>query len=665
MPPPPSYSSSAEIETRRLRHADTLRRQQNRKHGNKSGPFSSSLSRHSSRPKFNSSPFLTVDATGLVDAFPASKSMDGQVNASFASSSSSNYGGVGSSHSAHNGLERSHSLLSGSGSSIHPHDISMNPFLQQRTTTKALPVRDISFQTTAANTKLSSSSSSCAPDPTRRTPTRHHSSGGLVGAISSLISTIGTEFQRQTLERSQSARSLFSLPGVGLDGNSERDGRDSTLNSSMHTLGSVGGPQPGVYDDVDMGTCPAEYLFQRLEARGYSTTTFKTVDTAYFNSPTPLQLASYNVHMLKLILRGHRRDRNVPETLHLTLAAGLSANACNASGESLLHKVCRRADLRLFQILLAHGADVRVADAFGRTPLHEACAAPKINTGSHQRSNGVYDDPYGQSRGSDESSTDGSALNIVERLLRIDRHLICLEDRRGLTPFRYARKEHWPAWRAFIDRIMDEIWPVRDDDDIGVAEDIASIPVLCQQPPQSRPVPDPINALPLDVARRVAEGRLDPENVPTMQVTILNDESSHSEEEGVGFSLPVTILSTSSGPNLPSHRNNESREDFDEFFKMSIDEVVCDVLKDFQQPDFLHKPRFNSLSTDNDNDSVRIGGSTFSTSSVTTSESTTGGTNTGLNTPLSMMNRSCSSINSANSNRKSFLEAFPTSTFGF
>jgi hypothetical protein len=41
---------------------------------------------------------------------------------------------------------------------------------------------------------------------------------------------------------------------------------------------------------------------------------------------------------------------------------------------------------------------------------------------------------------------------IVELLLTAEPRLAFVKDVRGYKPFQYARREHWGAWREFIDR---------------------------------------------------------------------------------------------------------------------------------------------------------------------------------------------------------------------
>ena len=109
-------------------------------------------------------------------------------------------------------------------------------------------------------------------------------------------------------------------------------------------------------------------------------------------------------------------------------AAGRTLRCCNRFGESLLHVACRRSNAALVSFLL-NEADVspRIKDDYGRTPLHDAC----------WRGNPEYE--------------------IVELLLSAEPRLAFVQDVRGHKPFQYARKEHWGAWRDFLEEKRDLI----------------------------------------------------------------------------------------------------------------------------------------------------------------------------------------------------------------
>jgi len=82
---------------------------------------------------------------------------------------------------------------------------------------------------------------------------------------------------------------------------------------------------------------------------------------------------------------------------------------------------CRRGFTEIARFLIHEaGVSVRVADDFGRTPLHDALwnRDPKFE--------------------------------LVHLLIEEDPDLLLVCDKRGSTPFAYARREHWQSWRQFL-----------------------------------------------------------------------------------------------------------------------------------------------------------------------------------------------------------------------
>ena len=115
------------------------------------------------------------------------------------------------------------------------------------------------------------------------------------------------------------------------------------------------------------GISPQQYLDGMMRNRGYSIEYIKTLDTAYRSRPTPLQKASYHLHLVKLV------KSCSPSALYEIISTGLSPNPCNTYGESLLHTVCRYNKASHLQVMLEHcGTDLKVCDDLGRLPLHDA-----------------------------------------------------------------------------------------------------------------------------------------------------------------------------------------------------------------------------------------------------------------------------------------------------
>jgi hypothetical protein len=239
---------------------------------------------------------------------------------------------------------------------------------------------------------------------------------------------------------------------------------------------------------------PQDFLDSLLRSRGYSTERYQTRQTSCHNTPTLLQQASYDVFLIGLV------RRNDAAALDAVLSSGISPNPSNRFGESLVHNICRRGNHALLDILLRNGCCLHVCDDYGRTPLHDACWAPE------------------------------PAFETVHRILKNDTRLLHMLDARGDVPLKYVQKEHWGEWVDFLDAIKDIYWSPRSS-----SEPEQGPPQHALEGPNTRPIPDPKNALTLDLARLVASGRMRPEEAKlltmeaTLEMTELGDDSSEDD----------------------------------------------------------------------------------------------------------------------------------------
>jgi ankyrin repeat protein len=99
--------------------------------------------------------------------------------------------------------------------------------------------------------------------------------------------------------------------------------------------------------------------------------------------------------------------------------------------ESILHKASRSADLEVFEFIITHGGDVNAVDDYGRTSLHDVCwrAEPRFD--------------------------------IVTLILDRNINLLRTLDKRGFSPLRYIRQEHWLHWCAYFFHQKDKYWPIK------------------------------------------------------------------------------------------------------------------------------------------------------------------------------------------------------------
>lgn len=271
-----------------------------------------------------------------------------------------------------------------------------------------------------------------------------------------------------------------------------------------------------------------------LSARGYSTERYDTLQTAYWNQPTELQLASYDTYLINL---ARKRDFN---NLRSLVGCGISLNPCNAHGESLMHTICRLGDAEMLLLWLVSGASLQVSDDCGRTPLHDACWTV------HPR------------------------FEVIELILSIDRSLLFMKDSRGGTPLQYVRQENYNAWMDFLISKRDIFWPMRH-----VCVGTEAPPALTKLPPNARPVTNPHNALLPRLARLVASGKLTVAEVNLIKGGAVaaqggdlvldeeeEDEDNSDEESTQAPFKKVGSTERSHGHGVEDHNSNDE-SDFD------------------------------------------------------------------------------------------------------
>lgn len=141
------------------------------------------------------------------------------------------------------------------------------------------------------------------------------------------------------------------------------------------------------------------------------------------DQPQRRQSAAYNVDVVNAI-----RADDVP-ALRRMLASGQDFDVCNANGEYLLHLACRRSQPATVEFLIVEAAvRVDVRDGMGKTVLHDVCW---------------------------KSTPDVALMATVLRL--VPPELLLARDRRGHTPFDFARKQHSQHWNAFLQQYRDMI----------------------------------------------------------------------------------------------------------------------------------------------------------------------------------------------------------------
>lgn len=212
-----------------------------------------------------------------------------------------------------------------------------------------------------------------------------------------------------------------------------------------------------------------------LKKRGYSTNNYCSLENAYYNKPTPLQIASHGVKVIQAVRKSDK------ETIRKLLSIGLSPNPCNKFGESIIHMICRRGDHELLRLFMDHGCNLQMCDDFGRTPLHDACWTSTPN------------------------------FEIVELILGYDRRLMNIVDCRGSSPLNYVKKDFWGDWVVFLDRVKERFWAERD----WRVEGEEPPPNLVGRPPDSVPLSVTCRCkdVVVEEVALVAMGKLEPESL--------------------------------------------------------------------------------------------------------------------------------------------------------
>ncbi|KAL3826822.1 hypothetical protein ACHAXA_005664 [Cyclostephanos tholiformis] len=115
-------------------------------------------------------------------------------------------------------------------------------------------------------------------------------------------------------------------------------------------------------------------------------------------------------------------QNNDVERLRALLSSGHLMQASNRFGESILHTSCRRGLTDVVGFFLNEArVSPRVRDDMGRTPMHDACwlSGPPNH-------------------------------DIMKMLIGAAPEMLLSRDKRGHSPFDYARREYWPNWVAFL-----------------------------------------------------------------------------------------------------------------------------------------------------------------------------------------------------------------------
>lgn len=151
----------------------------------------------------------------------------------------------------------------------------------------------------------------------------------------------------------------------------------------------------------------------------------------FFQLATEEQMAAYTT---EVVTACRNNDLSAMREMQ---AKGQSLNCFNRFGESLLHMACRRGFTDIVEFLMEESqVSARIVDDCGRTPLTDACWNPQPQ------------------------------IEICQLIIRRDPTLFLIADKRGFTPFDYARPEHWNIWRQFLYENREHLTVLENDENV-------------------------------------------------------------------------------------------------------------------------------------------------------------------------------------------------------
>jgi hypothetical protein len=171
---------------------------------------------------------------------------------------------------------------------------------------------------------------------------------------------------------------------------------------------------------------PQQCLESILASKGIHNTVHSYASlTGFFEETKDEEVKAYDCDVLKAI-----RDSDI-EQLRAFHHEGRPLKCSNQFGESLLHLACRRGLLSVVDFMINEvGVPLNVVDDMGRNPLHDAFWTIEPN------------------------------LELVDVLVKQLPDLLLVSDKRGHTPFSYARRNHWSKWVAYLKERSNRLAPI-------------------------------------------------------------------------------------------------------------------------------------------------------------------------------------------------------------
>jgi len=233
-----------------------------------------------------------------------------------------------------------------------------------------------------------------------------------------------------SIKRIHSASDILSIVHNS-ENNEEIDG------SKEIDQGTSKGP-PAIPDDNILVT-PDQYLNLLLKSKlgkNLKQVPALSLPKDFFIQPSDKDITGFSLNVVSAI-----QNSDISALRKLQKDDGQTyQSCCNRFGESVTHMACRRGLASVVSFLLTEGNvnSIRICDDYGRTPMHDAiwCMAPNFE--------------------------------IMDMLIAKDPMLLLVTDKRGFTPFQYAKREDWSLWLHFLRSRFDALTAKVDDDLLAI-----------------------------------------------------------------------------------------------------------------------------------------------------------------------------------------------------
>jgi hypothetical protein len=118
----------------------------------------------------------------------------------------------------------------------------------------------------------------------------------------------------------------------------------------------------------------------------------------------------------------------------------------------------------------------------------------------------------------------------------------------------YVHKSQYGEWMQFVDTHKDVYWPIVANPSATISQSL-----LVHQPPHTRPILDPVNALSLELATMVANGRLEPH-----EATLIKEQGPNAVSEDIDETDAETLEDDESDDDESEYDSDADSDDYDD-----------------------------------------------------------------------------------------------------